>query len=65
MTSSKKPPSPRILAEPDPVPTPIPGREIEEAKKKVKRKAGMGRQKNILAGKMMSQRGDVLNTTLG
>lgn len=49
--------------DPDPTPMPIPGREIEEAKKKVRR--GRGRQANILAGRLMSQRGDVLNTTLG
>lgn len=49
--------------EPDPTPMPIPGREIDEAKKKARR--GRGRQANILAGRLMSQRGDVLNTTLG
>lgn len=55
-----------VPVEPDPAPTPIPGREISEAKKKVRKRAGRGgRQQNILAGRLMSQRGDVLNTQLG
>lgn len=56
---------PDVPPKPDPSPTPIPGREISEAKKKVRRRGGKGRQQNILAGKMMSQRGDVLKTKLG
>ena len=58
---------PKIVSaiEPDPTPTPIPGREIDEAKKKVRKRAGRGRQQNILAGQMMSQRGNILNTQLG
>lgn len=49
----------------DPTPMPIPGREEEEAKKKAGRRTGKGRQTNILAGRMMVQRGNVLNTSLG
>ena len=56
---------PRLPAEPDPTPTPIPGREIDEAKKKVRKRAGSGRQRNILAGQMMAQRSNILNTRLG
>ncbi len=62
---SKRPPI-QVPIEPDPAPTPIPGREIEEAKKKVKRRAGGGRQRNILAGRLQSQQGGtLLNTRLG
>ena len=50
---------------PDPFPTPIPGREEEEAKKKVKKRARGGRQQNILAGRLMAQRGNILKTRLG
>ncbi len=60
---SRRPdPVPRI----DPAPTPIPGREIDEATKKVRKRTGKGRQQNILAGRLMSQRGNnILNTQLG
>lgn len=54
-----------VPTEPDPSPTPIPGREITEAKKKVQKRAGRGRQQNILAGRLMAQRNDILNTRLG
>lgn len=58
---------PNIVTPPDldPIPTPIPGREIDEAKKKVQKRAGRGRQQNILAGRLMTQRGNILNTRLG
>lgn len=62
MTSRPKIDRPPVL---DPTPMPIPGREEDEAKKKVRARAGRGRQRNILAGRMMAQRGDVLNTKLG
>lgn len=49
-----------------PSPMPIPGREEEEAKKKVRKRAKRtGREAQILAGRMMSQRGDILKTRLG
>ncbi len=55
-----------VPPEPDPTPQPIPGREISEAKKKVRKRAGRGgRQQNILAGRLMAQRDNVLNTRLG
>ncbi len=53
---------------PDPAPSaqPILGREEEEAKKKVRRRAkGTGREGQILAGRLTSQRGTILNTRLG
>ena len=53
------------IPDPDPTPTPIPGREADEAKKKARRRGGRGRQQNILAGRMMAQRGNILNTRLG
>lgn len=59
---SRKPDAP---PKPDPSPMLIPGREVGEAKKKIRKRAGKGRQQNILAGQMMSQRGNVLNTKLG
>jgi hypothetical protein len=67
MTSRK---SPKIQTPEDPAPTaqPIPGREEEEAKKKVRRRAGRGgRQSTILAGKLNAQRNgnNILNTRLG
>ena len=65
MTSSKRPKI-DTPPEPSPSPTPIPGREEEEAKKKTrKRTAHTGRESTILAGKMMSQGGTILNTKLG
>ncbi len=63
MTGSGRKPDP--LPKVDPSPTLIPGREISEAKKKVRKRAGKGRQQNILAGKMMAQRGNILKTQLG
>ena len=55
---------PKIQTPEDPAPTatPIPGREEEEAKKKVKKRAGAGREGNILAGRMNA---DTLKTQLG
>ena len=55
---------PDVISKPDPSPTLIPGREIDEAKKKVRRR-GRGRQQNILAGRLTAQRSDLLNTRLG
>lgn len=56
----------QVPVEPDPTPMPIPGREEEEAKKKVRKRAKRtGRESQILAGRMMSQRGDILKTRLG
>lgn len=64
MTGGSRKPDPP--PEVDPTPTPIVGREEDEAKKKVKKRAGKGRQENILAGRLMSQRGgNLLNTRLG
>ena len=63
MTGSR--PNIQVPIEPDPTPMPIPGREIDEAKKKVRKRAGRGRQQNILAGRMMAQRSNILNTRLG
>jgi hypothetical protein len=54
--------------DPDPAATPIPGREEDEAKKKVRRRArGSGREGQILAGRLTSQSGgnNILNTRLG
>jgi hypothetical protein len=65
MTGGRRP---NIVAPPEPDPTPqsILGREIDEAKKKVGRRAGKGRQQNILAGRLTAQRGgNILNTRLG
>ncbi len=56
---------PAVPTELDPSPKSIPGREEEQAKKKVRKRAGRGRQQNILAGQMMSQRNNILNTRLG
>lgn len=61
MTSSKRPKTP---ADPSPAAMPIPGREEEEARKKVGRRKG-GRAQNILAGRLTSQRNDILKTRLG
>ncbi len=70
MTSGKSPKIATLLdPDPDPTATPIPGREEDEAKKKVRRRAGRGgRQSTILAGRLNSQRGTsgtILNTRLG
>ncbi len=65
MGGGSRRPKIQVPIEPDPIPTPIPGREIDEAKKKIRKRAGRGRQQNILAGRMMSQRGNILNTRLG
>ncbi len=54
--------------EPDPAPTPIQGREEEEAKKKVRKRARRGgRESTILAGRFNQQSGgtNILNTRLG
>lgn len=56
---------PNISADPDPTPTPIPGRAEDEARRKVRRRAGGGRQQNILAGRLTQQRNEILNTRLG
>ena len=44
-----------VPPEPSPIPRAIPGREEEEAKKKVKRR-GKGRESTRLARRMMTQR---------
>ncbi len=52
--------------DPAPSPQPIPGREEEEAKKKVRKRARRtGREANIFAGRLTSQRNDILKTSLG
>ena len=48
--------------EPSPPPTPILGEETDSAKKKVRRK---GRSANILAGRMMGERKQILKTHVG
>lgn len=62
MTGGGRKPDP--IPDPDPAPTPIPGREISEAKKKVRKKP-RGRQENIFAGRLMAQRNNILNERLG
>jgi hypothetical protein len=64
MTSSKKRPKIEVPDEPSPIAQPIPGREEEEAKKKARKRRG-GREANILAGRLTSQRNDILKTRLG
>lgn len=55
-----------VPPDPDPTPQPILGREEEEAKKKVKRRARRGgRESTRLAGRLMSNRNDILKTELG
>ena len=56
----------RIDTPPDPAPAamPIPGREEEEAKKKVGRR-GKGRLANMLAGQLMSKQGGSMKNLLG
>ena len=46
--------SPAKVIEPSPVATAMPGREVDEAKKKVRKRSG--RMANILAGRMMTER---------
>lgn len=55
-----------VPPEPAPTATPIPGREEEEAKKKIRARRG-GRDSTILAGRLNSQRNgnNILNTRLG
>ncbi len=69
MTGGGGRPKIQTPADPDPTATPIPGREEDEAKKKVRRRAGRGgRQSTILAGRLNSQRGtsnNILKTRLG
>ena len=58
---------PKVKTLPDPAPlaTPIPGREEDEAKKKVRARRG-GRANTILAGGMMAGRNQsVLKTRTG
>ena len=59
---------PDIPAQPDPSPIPIPGREIDEAKKKVRRRgkgrAGTIKAGGLLAGRLNQQR-NILRTRLG
>jgi len=67
MTGSKTPKIQTPVA-PAPTPTPILGREEEEAKKGVrKRRRGTGRESTVLAGRMMANRTDtsILKTDLG
>lgn len=65
MTSSKRPKI-QTPVEPDPLPTPIPGREEDEAKKKLRRRMKRtGREGTILAGRLTAQRGGILNIRLG
>ncbi len=67
MTGSRtSKPDPPVV--PDPAPTPIAGREEEEAKKKVRKRARRGgRESTILAGRFNQQSGsnNILNTRLG
>lgn len=60
MTSSRD--RPRLpQAEPDPTPTPLEPREIEQAKKQVRiGQRRKGRASTILAGRLMSEHGKVL-----
>ena len=63
MTSSPKRPVIETPEEPAPAPLPIIGREEEEAKKKVRRRARRtGRESTILANRMTQR--SILNTTL-
>jgi hypothetical protein len=50
-----------IPTEPDPSPTPVMAVEIQSAKSKVRKKK-KGRSQNILAGRMMAGRRNILNT---
>ena len=58
--------APKIKKPPDPSPTPQPvlGREEDEARRQVRGRRG-GRSANILAGRLTSQRNDILKTQLG
>ena len=73
MGGGGKRPKIQVPKDPDPTATPIPGREQDEAKKKVRQRARRGgRQSTIfagrqLAGRLNSQRGTsntILNTSL-
>lgn len=57
----KKPKKPTLPEEPDPSPEPVIAREIARAKTKEKKKK-RGRRANILAGRMMAGRREILNT---
>ncbi len=50
---------------PSPSPTAVPGRDEEVAKKKARRRGRTGRESTILAGRLMSSTGNILNTKLG
>ncbi len=69
MTGGGKRPKIQVPEDPDPTATPIPGREEDEAKKRVRQRARRGgRQSTIFAGRLNSQRGTsntILNTRLG
>ncbi len=59
---------PKVIVpeEPAPSPMPIAGREEDEAKKKVRKRARRGgRESTILAGRLTSNRNDILKTQLG
>ena len=65
MTGSSRPKI-QTPPEPSPMPMPIAGREEDEAKKKVRKRARRGgREANILAGRLTSNRNDILKTRLG
>lgn len=57
---------PKLPEEPSPSPMPMELPEMEEAKKRVRRRAKKkGRASTILAGRMMSERGTELKSILG
>ncbi len=58
-------PSPTKIPTPSPTPTAIPGRDEEAKKKKGRRRGRTGRESTILAGRLMSSTGNILNTRLG
>lgn len=73
---SLSPSVPDIPLPPELDPTPAPlaasgpagpaATEVEQGKRRVRRKAGKGRGGNILAGRLLASRsGNILNTTLG
>ena len=53
------------IPEVSPSPTAIPGRDEEAKKKKGRRRGRTGRESTILAGRLMSSTGNILNTRLG
>ena len=66
MTGGRSRPKIQVPPEPDPSPQPILGREEQEAKKKVRLRARRGgRESTRFAGRLMAQRGDILNVSLG